>query len=77
MFNTLTTKDYHWKILETSLTSYNHNPFPYKILASFSRWRHRTEPACYKMLHSASELAGLCESGNEPSGFIKGGEFLD
>jgi hypothetical protein len=29
------------------------------------------------MLHRASELAGFCEHGNEPSGSIKGGEFLD
>jgi hypothetical protein len=29
------------------------------------------------MLHKASKLAGSCEYGNEPSGSIKGGEFLD
>jgi hypothetical protein len=38
---------------------------------------HRKKSACYEMLHRASELAGSCEYGNEPSGFIKGGEFLD
>jgi hypothetical protein len=31
----------------------------------------------YEMLHRASELAGFCEHGNEPSGSIKGREFLD
>jgi hypothetical protein len=25
----------------------------------------------------ASELAGACEHGNEPSDYVKGGEFLD
>jgi hypothetical protein len=29
------------------------------------------------MLRGASDSAGSCEHGNEPSGFIKGGEFLD
>jgi len=31
------------------------------------------------MLHRASELlvAGCCEHGNEPWGFLRGGEFLD
>jgi len=29
------------------------------------------------MLHSAWELAAPCEHGNEPSGSIKGGEFVD
>jgi hypothetical protein len=29
------------------------------------------------MLHEASELAGYCEHGNEPSGSIKGREFPD
>jgi hypothetical protein len=29
------------------------------------------------MLQRASELVGPCEHGTEPSGFIKGGEFLD
>jgi hypothetical protein len=33
--------------------------------------------ASYEMVHRASELAGCCEHGNEPSGSIKGGEFLD
>jgi hypothetical protein len=32
---------------------------------------------CYEMLHGASELAVSCEHGNETSGSIKGGEFLD
>jgi hypothetical protein len=30
---------------------------------------HRKKPASYGMLHSASDLAGSCEHGNEPSGF--------
>jgi hypothetical protein len=29
------------------------------------------------MLHGASELASCCEHGNEPSGSVKGGEFLN
>jgi hypothetical protein len=29
------------------------------------------------MLHSALELAGPYENGNEPLGYRKGGEFLD
>jgi len=29
------------------------------------------------MLHRASELAGSCEHGNEPSGSIEWGKFLD
>jgi hypothetical protein len=29
------------------------------------------------MLHKSSKLAGFCEHGNEPSGSVKGGEFLD
>jgi len=33
--------------------------------------------ARYEMLHRASDLAGFCEHGNEPSDSIKGGEFLD
>jgi len=33
-------------------------------------------PAYYEMLHGASE-AGCCEHGNELSGRVKGGEFLD
>jgi len=31
----------------------------------------------YEMLHRASDLAGSCKRGNEPSGYIKDGEFLD
>jgi hypothetical protein len=38
---------------------------------------HRKKKACYEMLHRASKFAGCCEHGNEPSGSIKGGEFLD
>jgi hypothetical protein len=38
---------------------------------------HRKIPACYEMLHRASELEGCCEHGNEPLGSVKGGEFLD
>jgi hypothetical protein len=38
---------------------------------------HRKKPSCYEMLHRGSELAGCCEHGNETSGSIKGGEFLD
>jgi hypothetical protein len=38
---------------------------------------HRKTPACYKMLHRASELVGSYEHGNETSGSIKGGKFLD
>jgi hypothetical protein len=29
------------------------------------------------MLHRVLELAGFCGNGNEPSGSIKGWEFLD
>jgi hypothetical protein len=32
---------------------------------------------CYDMFHMTSELAGPCEHCNEPSGSIKGGEFID
>jgi hypothetical protein len=38
---------------------------------------HHNTPACYEMLHGVSDLMGYCEQGNEPSGSIKGGEFLD
>jgi hypothetical protein len=38
---------------------------------------HRKTPACYEVLHRALELAGSCKHGNELSGAIKGGEFLD
>jgi len=34
------------------------------------------EGSC-EMLHTASDLAGFCEHGNEPSRSIKGGGFLD
>jgi hypothetical protein len=34
-------------------------------------------PACYETLHNASELLGSCQHGNETSGSIEGGEFLD
>jgi hypothetical protein len=37
----------------------------------------KKKTARYEMLHRALELAGSCEHGNEPSGSIKGGEFLD
>jgi hypothetical protein len=37
----------------------------------------RKKTPCYKMLHTASELAGTCEHGSEPSRSITGGEFLD
>jgi hypothetical protein len=33
--------------------------------------------ACYKMLHRASEVAHPYKHGTEPSGSIKGREFLD
>jgi hypothetical protein len=36
---------------------------------------HCKKSACYKMLRRASELAGCCEHGNEPSGSIKGRKF--
>jgi len=35
------------------------------------------KPACYEMLCRASELVSSCEHGNEPSGSVKGREFLD
>jgi hypothetical protein len=35
------------------------------------------KPTCQVKIHVASELVGSCEHGNEPSGSIKGGEFLD
>jgi hypothetical protein len=38
---------------------------------------HHKEPACHEMLRRASEFAGSCEYGNEPSDSIKGGKFLD
>jgi hypothetical protein len=38
---------------------------------------HRKKPDCYEILHRASELRGSFERGNEPSGSIKGREFLD
>jgi len=31
---------------------------------------HHEEPACYEMLHRASELVGCCEHGNEPLGSV-------
>jgi hypothetical protein len=37
---------------------------------------HHKRPACYEMLDRASELAGSCEHGNEPSVSIKVGNFL-
>jgi hypothetical protein len=37
----------------------------------------KKERVRYEMLNSASNLAGSCEHGNEPSGSIKGEEFLD
>jgi len=37
----------------------------------------KRKTACYEMLHMASELAGSCEHGNEPSGSIKDGKYLD
>jgi hypothetical protein len=39
--------------------------------------RREKKKTCYEMLHGLSELAGSCEYGNEPSCFIKGGEFND
>jgi hypothetical protein len=41
------------------------------------RTHHYKKTACYEMLHKTFELAGSYEHGNEPSGSIKGGEFLD
>jgi hypothetical protein len=38
---------------------------------------HRKKVPCYETLYRASDLAGSCECGNEPSGSIKRGEFLD
>jgi hypothetical protein len=38
---------------------------------------HRKKTACYEMLHGDSELMDSCEHGNELSGAMKGGEFLD
>jgi hypothetical protein len=35
----------------------------------------KKKKACYEMLHSALELAGSCEHGDEPSVSIKSGEF--
>jgi len=36
--------------------------------ASWLTTLHLKNPTCYEMLHRASELAGSCEHGNEPSG---------
>jgi hypothetical protein len=38
---------------------------------------HRKKRVCYEMLNRASELVSPSEHGNEPSGSINGGEFLD
>jgi hypothetical protein len=38
---------------------------------------YRKKGARCDMLRRASKLAGSCEHGNEPSGSIKGGEFID
>jgi hypothetical protein len=38
---------------------------------------HCKESASYETLHRASELAGSCEHDIEPSGSVKGREFLD
>jgi hypothetical protein len=38
---------------------------------------HCKNPTSYEILHKAWELVGSCEHGNEPSDFIKGGEFPD
>jgi len=38
---------------------------------------HRKISTCYQMLHSALEMARCFQHGNDPSGFIKGGELLD
>lgn len=37
---------------------------------------HR-KPACYEMLHRASDMAVSCEKGNKPSGSKKGMEIHD
>jgi len=38
--------------------------------------RLKKKTSSYEMEHKAANLAGSCEHGNEPSGFVKGGEFL-
>jgi hypothetical protein len=38
---------------------------------------HGKIPACYEMLQRASDLASYCEYGHEPSGSIKGCQFID
>jgi hypothetical protein len=38
---------------------------------------NRKKTVCYDMVHWSSELAGPCEHGNEPSGSIRGRDFLD
>jgi len=46
------------------------------MLGEGSTTPHRKRKACYEMLHRASKLADHCEHDNEPSGSIRGGEFL-
>jgi len=38
---------------------------------------YRKKTACSETLHSVADLAGFCEHGNELSGPIKGGKFLE
>jgi hypothetical protein len=41
------------------------------------RGTNNSKNSNYEILHRASALAGSCENGNERSGPIKGGEFID
>jgi hypothetical protein len=41
-----------------------------------SKTSHRQNAACYEMLHRASDKAGSCKHGNEPSGLEKAQNFL-
>jgi hypothetical protein len=38
---------------------------------------HNKKIACYETIYGTSELVGFCEHGNEPTGSIRGGVFLD
>jgi hypothetical protein len=50
---------------------------PVRVLGRELTTPHHKKTASYEIFHRASDLAGYCEHGNEPSGSMKGGEFLD
>jgi hypothetical protein len=53
-----------------------------RAVLKLAGWARTNYPHCKKLVHyemliQGFEIAGFCEDGNKPSGYIRDGEFLD